>query len=148
MGKERMTAAHYLAVDPGETTGWATFNEDGTAINYGSAHGRIEVYQLLAATQPKVLIVEDFELFPWKAKEQSWSDFETVRVIGAIEFWAYAKSATVILQLPNIKAIGYKWAGLSLAKAKRDSHERDAYVHGIYYLQKNGIRKPQQGIAQ
>lgn len=135
---------HYLAVDPGETTGWATFDENGIGTGLGSVHGRIEVYELLSQVQAKLLIIEDFELFPWKSKEQSWSSFETVRVIGAIEFWAYAKNAGLVLQKPNIKVIGYKWAKLTVAKAKADSHERDAYVHGVYYLCKQGIRNPQQ----
>lgn len=137
---------YYLVIDPGETSGWATFQEDGSATAMGSVHGRTAVYGLLSTVQPRLLVVEDFELFPWKARDQAFSQFETVRVIGAIEFWAYAKNVQVILQKPTIKTIAYKWAGISPAKIKRDSHERDAYVHGVYYLQRNGIRKLQQGL--
>lgn len=136
--------AYYLAIDPGETTGWATFNQEGKPQQFDKVKGREAVYVLLQSVQPTVLIVEDFNLFPWKARDQAFSSFEAVRVIGAIELWAWAKGATVVLQKPNIKSIGYKWAGLPTATQHKDSHERDAYVHGVYYLQSNGILKPQQ----
>jgi len=138
------TEAFYLAIDPGETSGWASFDEAGKPLDIGQIKGRIPVYELLQQVQPKVLIVEDFVLFPWKAKEQAFSQFETVRIIGAIELWAFAKKAVVQLQKPNVKDIGYMWAGMPKAKSHKDSHQRDAYVHGIYFLQKNGILKPQQ----
>ena len=138
------TTAHYLALDPGETTGWASFNTDGTPKDFGQVKGRIEVYTLLQEVQPKVLIVEDFMLFPWKSKDQAFSSFEAVRVIGAVEFWAWAKKSVFVLQKPNVKDIGYMWAGVSKAKSHKDSHQLDAYVHGVYFLQKTGILKPQQ----
>lgn len=139
--------AFYLAIDPGETSGWATFKEDGSLDKMGSVLGRESVYALLSSVQPWVIIVEDFELFPWKSRDQAFSKFEAVRVIGAIELWAYAKQRSVHLQKPSIKTVGYMWAGITKAKLKRDSHERDAYVHGVYWLQKNDIRKPQQAKA-
>lgn len=134
----------YLAIDPGETSGWASFKKDGTPIDFGQVRQRLGVYDLLKEQQPKFLVVEDFELFPWKSKEQSFSQFETVRVIGAIEFWAWAKAVPIVLQKPRIKPIAYKWAGLTPQKNHSLSHGPDAYVHGVYYLQSNGILKPQQ----
>ena len=135
----------YLAIDPGESTGWATFNESGDVIGFGTAKGREAVYSKLAEVEAEVIIMEDYRLYPWKSKEQSWSPFETVRVIGAVEYHGYLHQARIVLQEPGIKAIGYKWAGLTKPKNHALSHETDAYVHGVYYLQKAGIRKPQQG---
>lgn len=138
----------YLAIDPGESTGWATFKEDGNLGQMGTLRGREPVYEKLSELAPSVIIMENYKLYPWLAKEQSWSPFETVRIIGAVEYYAYLHNAQVILQDPSIKSIGYLWAGIKKPKNHALSHESDAYVHGVYYLQKQGIRKPQQGRAQ
>lgn len=135
----------YLALDPGESSGWAAFDEDGNLILYDTCYSRESVYNLLDDKHPRVIIMEDFKLYPNKAKEQSWSSFETVRLIGAVEHWAWQNNVEVILQPANIKSVAYLWAGISPPKQHSMTHETDAYVHGIYYLQKSGIRKPQQG---
>lgn len=140
-----MVLPKYLAVDPGNSTGWATFNDTGDVVGFGTCVTRNSVYEKLAEAAPELIIMEDYRLYPWKAKEQSWSGFETVRIIGAVEYYAYLHNAKVVLQEPSIKGIGYKWAGLTKPKNHALSHETDAYVHGVYYLQSNGIRKPQQG---
>lgn len=140
-----MSNCKYLAIDPGGTNGWASFNENGDVITFDGAKGKEALYQVLAAQQPKVIICEDYRLFPWKAKEQSWSSLETVRVIGAIEYYCYLNDAELHYQDPKVKTIAYLWAGITVPKNKALTHETDAYVHGVYYLQKNGVRKPQQG---
>lgn len=140
------SVAHYLAIDPGKTSGWATFDEAGNGITMGQASTE-ELIKLLQETTAKVLITEDYRLFPWKAKEQIWSKLDTVRLIGMIQLWCYLHNLQLFLQDPNIKSIGYMWAGIPKAKSHKNSHERDAYVHGVYYLQKAGIRRPQQGMG-
>lgn len=138
----------YLALDPGNSTGWATFNEKGDVVGFGTCVTRQEVYEKVADSEPELIIMEDYRLYPWKSKEQSWSPFETVRVIGAVEYYAYLHKCQMVLQEPSIKSIGYKWAGLVKPKNHALSHETDAYVHGVFYLQKQGIRTPQQGRAK
>lgn len=136
---------YYLAIDPGGSTGWATFTEDGHAITLGTCRTREQVYELLRKVNPQHLIVED-----WITKQNAQlggDKLEVIRVIGALEFYAYIKRIPIVEQPNTIKGIGYKWAGLKQGGPKRDSHERDAYVHGVYFLQRKGIRKPQQGRA-
>jgi len=142
-----MPDAFYLALDPGKTTGWATFAEDGSGITMGQYNAE-QLINFMDETTAKIIITEDYRLFPWKLKEQAWSKLDTVRLIGMIQYWCYKTQRTLILQDPNIKSIGYMWAGIPKAGAHKNSHERDAYVHGVYYLQKNGIRRPQQGMGQ
>ena len=137
---------YYLCLDPGKTTGWATFDESGVGITMGQVNVE-ELIEMLKTTPAKVIITEDYRLFPWKAKEQVWSKLDTVRLIGMIQLWCYLHNLQLILQDPNIKSIGYMWAGLKKAASHKNSHERDAYVHGVYYLQRQGIRKPQQGVG-
>jgi len=139
--------AKYLAIDPGKTTGWATFAADGSGITMGQAdiYG---LFELLAECPADVYITEDYRLYPWKSKEQNWSQLDTVRIIGMIQYHCYLFKKQLILQGANIKSIGYMWAGIEQAKSHSKSHERDAYVHGVYYLQNQGIRKPQQGMGK
>ena len=140
------TNSYYLALDPGGSTGWATFTEDGHGITMGTCKTREAVYDLLRATAPQVIIMED-----WITRQNAQlggDKLEVVRVIGAVEYFAYLTGSRIILQPNTVKPIAYRWAGLTKAGSKKDSHERDAYCHGVYYLQRNGIRRPQQGRAE
>lgn len=137
----------YLAIDPGHTTGCAWFSEEGDLT-------KIEEFKLdkinlfldeEITNKISMIIVEDYRLYPWKSSAQSWSRIETVRVIGAIDYRAHQCGIPIVYQDPSIKGIGYKWAGKTKPKNHANSHVLDAYVHGVYYLQKNGIRRPQQG---
>lgn len=95
---------------------------------------------------PKVIIMED-----WITRQGinlGGDRMEVVRVIGFIEHWAMLHDAEVHFQPNTIKPIGYKWAGIVKPKNHSQSHETDAYVHGVYFLQKRGIRKPQQGKSE
>jgi len=137
----------YLALDPGNATGWATFAADGSAVGFGTWHGKKEVYNGLLPDL-KAVIIENFKLYPWKSMEQAWSQLDTVRIIGAVEHYCYLNELELVFQDPSVKAIAYKWAGMTPPKNHKLSHETDAYVHGVYYLQKAGIRTPQQGRAE
>jgi hypothetical protein len=109
----------------------------------GTCTTREEVYELLRKTVPSHVIMED-----WITKQNAQlggDRLEVVRVIGAVEFYAYLRNIPITLQPNTVKGIAYRWAGLTKAGSKKDSHERDAYCHGVYYLQRQGIRKPQQG---
>lgn len=135
----------YLALDPGHSTGWATFDEKGNAIKYGTVKGRGPVYDLLKDVNPDHIIMED-----WITKQGinlGGDKLETVRIIGAVEFYAYIKKIQITLQPNSVKGIAYRWAGIAKPKNHSMSHETDAYVHGVYFLQKAGIRRPQQGAA-
>jgi hypothetical protein len=137
----------YLAIDPGHTTGVAWFKENGDLDN-ADEFTMEKVNDFLdqqITNQIGLIICEDFRLYPWKSSQQSWSRLETVRIIGAIDYRAHQCGIPIVYQDPAIKAIAYKWAGKTPAKNHSESHVLDAYVHGVYYLQKNGIRRPQQG---
>lgn len=143
-----MPEIKYVALDPGKDIGWATFDGTGEVIRFGTIRkdeGREGLYNFLKELPKGItVIVENYLLFPDKAKAQYWDPMETVRVLGVLEFYCYLAGSTLIQQPSNIKPIAYMWAGITPAKNHRFSHQLDAMVHGIYYLQKNGIRKPQQ----
>lgn len=143
-----MPDPYYLAVDPGVTIGWATFDQNGSGLTMGQA-SIPQFYEMLRNCKSQVIIVEDYRKNPehFMRKEHAWSRLETVRVIGAIEFYCFLTGKQCVEQPNTIKPIAYMWAGMKPSKNHKISHEQDAYVHGVYYLQKAGIRKPQQGAG-
>lgn len=136
----------YLALDPGHTTGWATFDEKGNATGMGSLDGRHELYEFLAEHKPTLVIMEDWLTNP--NIRLGGDPLATVRYIGVVEYWCHLQGIQLVLQPNTVKSIAYLWAGIKKPRRKADTHQADAYVHGVYYLQKNGIRRPQQGAVQ
>jgi len=136
-----MTANHYLAIDPGHTSGWATFNNEGGVTGAGQIKGMPEMHAFLSklTPPPKVVIIENFRLFAHKAAQQSGSSLETVQVIGLIKSMCYGWQAEVVEQAPSIKPIAEKWSGIKPKGSHDKSHKVDAYNHGIYYLVQNKI---------
>lgn len=137
---------YLLALDPGETTGFATFDANGDSLEIGEVFSDAELDELLDRVAPDLIVVEDWVTNPHV--HMGGNKQLTARTIGSVESWARRHTAKVILQPNTIKSIGYRWAGIPKPKNKSLSHRSDAYVHGVYYLQKNGIRYPQQGRAQ
>lgn len=132
----------YVALDPGETTGWAKFDADGEIVAYGQY---VQMDQVKWLTQNvtdsvKTVIVEDYRNYSWQ-KQARWSRNQTSKNIGAIEMLCSMRGIPVVLQPANIKVIGYKWAGLGEAPSNHNiSHQYDAVAHGVYWLTTSGIR--------
>lgn len=142
-----MTKTHYLSLDPGDTTGWASFDDKGNLIASDVVVGAPSFYELLDTHHPVEVFIEDYKLQPWKAMEQSWSTLDTVRLIGACEYWCFQHRVKLTYVNPRDKPIAYRYAGIAQAKNHKFSHDRDAYAHGVKVLQDRGIRYPQQGKA-
>lgn len=139
----------YLAVDPGNTTGWASFDIEGKPLDmgmlqvvFGEDLDANLITNLLDTIKPTVLIIEEYVLFGHKARAQTGSKMFTSRIIGLFEAWAGVNNVKVHFQRSDIKPIGYKWAGIKVPRNHSQSHQTDAYVHGIYWLIRNNIRKP------
>lgn len=140
--------AVYLAIDPGDTTGWAKFNDLGSVISFGQVK-EAEFNQWLGEQCQlgtlKVIITEDYKNHGWM-NQQKWSRNKTSKKIGGVEAVAALYGITVILQPNTVKSIGYMWGGIEPPSNHSISHQFDAYAHGVYYLQTEGIRKPGQGL--
>lgn len=137
-----MTKSSYLAIDPGETTGWATFDSEGNVIRMGqfSMAKLNEELTELVHSELKQVIIEDYKNFAWK-QQKKWSQNQTSKNIGKIELLCDLRSVPFFLQPASVKSIGYRWAGLDGPPSNHAiSHQWDAYVHGVYWLQKMGIR--------
>ena len=137
-----MTELGYVSIDPGESTGWVTWDKTGQMIAQGTCRGRDALEDLLESLGPvPVVVVEDFTLYKNKALQQSGSKLETVRVIGSIESWARRNKSTIKMQPASILSIAQLWSGMKMPKNHRVSHWVSAYNHGYYYLVKAGVRK-------
>lgn len=135
---------HYLALDPGLHTGWATWDSKGDVITMGTVHNYDELHNLLASfpTCIKTVIIEDFVLFKHKAREQSGSKMPAPKAIGQIETFARLWGANIVKQPSHIKANAERMTGKSTKNmAKIRTHMWDAYNHGEFYLITKGIKK-------
>ena len=143
MGEQK--EPYYLALDPGRSTGWATWDEAGIIITMGTANSYDELHEVLAGLPMgiKVVIIEDFRLFKHKALSQAGSTMPAAKAIGQIETFARLWGAHIVKQPAHIKAVAERMMDGKSTKgmAKIRTHMWDAYNHGNYYLIKNNIRK-------
>lgn len=138
-----MTTQNYLAFDPGVSTGWASFDESGEVTAKGIVRGLDNLIDFLADREeiPRVVIYEGYRVFGHKAKAHIGSKVETVQAIGMIKVYASKWGAKLVEQPSSILAIAQLWSGVRLPSNHDKSHDIAAYNHGVYYLQKNNIRK-------
>lgn len=105
----------------------------------------------------ELYVIEEFRLYPWMARQQGYSDFQTPRLIGKLEYLAGKAGRPVYLQGASIKrqavARAQRYAADALPGATRpelikltsgrydfkgkNQHVRDAIAHGWYWLLTN-----------
>lgn len=141
-----------LALDPGGTTGWAYF-EQLHLVEAGQIVGtHIGIQDLILHYAPEVLVMEDYKIYPWKAKQHNFSGGETIRLIGAVEALAASNPGRLrlVLQMAHV--------GKSFCKDDKlrrwglyqngQRHANDAVRHGAHYLlfehRKLGKRRPKE----
>ena len=134
---------HYLAVDPGEGSGWATFAENGMPTDFGNVYGDVngvtdlfETFQ----TPPKVVIIELFRIL--KPEDFRMSRLPTLQTVGAVRSYARRVGAMLIGQEPAINNIAENWSNLRPHGAHSKQHFVLAFNHGWYYLQKEKVVVP------
>jgi hypothetical protein len=140
----------YIALDPGETTGWAKFDENGEVIKIGQFRQQDQNRWLAdnITDTVKGVIVEDYMNYGHK-QQKKWSRNQTSKNIGAIGLLCSMRNVPCYLQPANIKSIGYKWSGLGAAPSNHNiSHQYDAVAHGVYFLTTRGIRNPILNIPE
>lgn len=170
------------AIDPGDSwCGLAEFDlapYGGTLLGDGfvdqSRRGRIRLmrcrtldpdtlYNQLEEIMPlqHFVVVERFQLYPWMAREQGFSEFETAQCIGVVKYIARQYDLPVDLQdakgvLKGGRAIAKK-AGFRMKDRALGSgrfryrgpdfdlpgkpHRRDAATHGVFWAA-NSPRSP------
>lgn len=135
----------YLALDPGETTGWAAFDDKGEVLKMGQftqAEQNKWLDKHIQATLKEV-IIEEYRNY--KGGTFRGQKNQTSKNIGAIEMICELRGVPYVTQPANIKKIGYKFAGLGAAPTNHAiSHQYDAVAHGTYRLRITGILIPKE----
>jgi hypothetical protein len=138
-----MLESKYLAIDPGETAGWASFKENGDLLAMGqfrwtdfTTWGNEHIHSGLIE-----VICEQYVNYAWK-QQKKWSDNKTSKMIGKIELLADLRGVPCILQGANVKEIGAMWGGFEIPAKRKNGidHQIVAAAHGIYRLQSIGVR--------
>lgn len=140
----------YLSIDPGDTLGWAEFDDRGNVQGFGqeSDVNFTEFITDKLHSGLKAVIVEKYVVFQKKALAHSGSDMKTSKMIGKIELLADMRKVPVILQPSSIYPIGAKWGGFDIPRNHSISHQYVAVAHGIYYLQQSGVRAVGQAMMR
>lgn len=136
----------YLGVDPGDTTGYAIFSDPQTMKEWG--HIKFDdMNDWIIGLPPgiKIIVIESFQLFSHKAKQQSGSKMKASQVIGMLKLYAKQIGAEVVEQPPTIKAFAEKQSGLRPSGPHANSHRIDAFNHCIYYFIKNNLMEVRTG---
>lgn len=132
----------YLAIDPGGTNGWATFSAEGNVTGLGqvSLEDLPEFMEALSPV-PHTIIYEDFRLLKKKALQQSGSNMPASQGIGVIKSYAKRHNCFTVEQPASIKPDAQRFTQVRPPSNHANSHQIDAYNHGMYYLIKKGVAK-------
>lgn len=140
----------YLSIDPGEkTTGWAAFDEQGNELAFSKITGGPDEFMDWLESLipvPSEIIYENYRVSP--TINHGFSKVVTIQLIGMIKRYARKHRIPLHEQPNTVLKIGLKFAGFYKlyydGKGKKLKHVDDqisAFAHGVYYLQKKGIRK-------
>lgn len=131
-----------LAFDPGDTTGVCEFNERGQVLRLFQLSFDDLLKFLNDYPGPVMQVVcEDFILFRKKARQQSGSKMKASQAIGMIKAFALRKEAPLAMQGSDIKPMAMKFSQIKMPSNHSESHQYDAFLHGYYWLVKNGMIK-------
>ena len=131
-----------LALDPGETTGWALLTEGHKLLRSGEIKTKtVEIgipalQELLKKYKPNFVVYEHYRVYQHKAKDHAHSDLHTSQFIGAI------KAVCIVWDIPYYAQMASVAKGFCTDEKLKDwrlykrgeKHARDAIRHGIYFL--------------
>lgn len=134
-----------LAVDPGKTNGVSIFLDGKVAsitqITLDDLPTFLSDFASTHQDKEVVVVYENFKLMRGKALQQSGSSMEASQAVGQLKMIAAQNKWKIHDQAPNIKPIAQKWTKAIPPKNHAQSHQIDAYNHGVYWLIKNGMRR-------
>jgi hypothetical protein len=133
-----------LAVDPGETTGFAVFDSYLTADwveidqikTWPEPDAVRNLTSLIETSHPQLVVAEQYRIYDWKSDDHKWSPVNTTQVIGCIWtlciqrgipiVWQSAQNAKGFWTDDKLKEYGVYIPGVR--------HGRDATRHALHYL--------------
>lgn len=141
----------WLAIDPGETTGWALFDGKNLVdagqdplipfideVWDGVSHGSVVVTAAGRFQGIRRLVIEKFALYPWVVDEGGldFDELRTSRGIGALEFIGRHAGLDVVMQPALVKEPSMAAGARELfyRPLYENRHANDAIMHGFYYV--------------
>jgi hypothetical protein len=131
-----------ISVDPGETTGVAYWENDGTFISREALTQDEILDKVETLSGVTVIVVEDYRLRQGKQMVQTGSRFVAVQIIGALKAYARRVGAKFVLQPANVLTVAALHSGVKRPSNHSKSHDIDAYNHGYYYFETKGLLQP------
>jgi hypothetical protein len=131
-----------ISVDPGETTGIAYWENDGTFISREALTQDEILDKVETLSDVTVIVVEDYRLRQGKQMVQTGSRFVAVQIIGALKAYARRVGAKFVLQPANVLTVAALHSGVKRPSNHSKSHDIDAYNHGYYYFETKGLLQP------
>jgi hypothetical protein len=131
-----------ISVDPGETTGVAYWENNGTFISREALTQDEILDKVETLSDVTVIVVEDYRLRQGKQMVQTGSRFVAVQIIGALKAYARRVGAKFVLQPANVLTVAALHSGVKRPSNHSKSHDIDAYNHGYYYLETKGLLQP------
>lgn len=130
-----------LALDPGETTGFAHFVGSelkckGQIVGSTVYQSFNQIRHMVASVDPDFVVMEDYKVYSWKTKDHAWQSLFTPRLIGALECLFEDVARQYVKRMAQ-EAKGFctddklKAWGLWIEGQR---HARDAVRHAIYHL--------------
>jgi hypothetical protein len=135
---------YVIALDPGQSTGWAKYSIDGELLQFGTLQWETEFLDQLMEWTPAVMVAEDYIIRSGKAAgnfQHQWNRGVPLQVLGAVKFRARQVGCEIVLQQPSLKPGAYAHMGAEFVKGKKGMHYMDAIAHGHEFLLRNGMLK-------
>jgi hypothetical protein len=131
----------FLAIDPGETTGWAEF-EDGVPKVFGEYNKDDFFHWLNEQHNYQQIVMEEYIIRPAGAGgfNHSWGRVPTLRVIGGVEFFACIHGIPIEYQMSDILVPASARFGLPHPKKKSlpQRNAVSAIIHGKWWWERIG----------
>lgn len=126
-----------LALDPGETTGWAVF-EDCQLARCGQWPVRaLEDFDAFVTDKrPDAMVIENYRVYASRAAQHVGSEVNTAQYVGILKFLGQMYQVPYTLQMAH-QAKGWvsdtRLNTLGLFQTGK-RHANDAIRHGVYWL--------------
>lgn len=137
-----------LALDPGETTGFAIFDDGKLQVASEFPLWR-SLGGLFGSVGVELVVCERFSLYGHKAQSLTNSEFPTVQVIGVVRYLSEWQEVPVHFQPASVIHSGGKLSPLMKPLVDelgvKGSHARDAAAHGLWFLKYGAGSRRERG---
>ena len=124
----------WVSIDPGsQHVGMAWWDDDH--CTECAEYTPLSALEAIEHCRPKMLVVEQFRLYPTHAQTLTGSTMGTSQVIGALAWWAFANDMPMYLQPAAIKIpTRALMKSMKIDMMPGSIHAQDAFLHGVHWL--------------